>query len=79
LRRPGCDAVLVRQTTGRAILFCALSSAIGFGSLTLASNGGISSLGAACALGLGSMMLVSLVLLPLWRSTSGEERPRSDV
>lgn len=79
LRRSGWDAVAVRQTTGRAILFCALSSAVGFGSLTLASNGGISSLGAACALGLGSMMLVSLLLLPLWGTTSGEDRPGADV
>lgn len=79
LRRPEVDAVSVRRTTGRAILFCALSSAIGFGSLTLAGNGGISSLGAACALGLASMMLVSLVLLPEWGISSREDQPSSAV
>lgn len=66
LRREGGDIGKVRATTGRAVFFCALSSCIGFVSLTFASNGGIASLGLACALGLGAMMIVSVYLLPVW-------------
>ena len=66
LRREGGDIGKVRATTGRAVIFCALSSCIGFVSLTFASNGGIASLGLACALGLGAMMIVSVYLLPVW-------------
>lgn len=66
LRREGGDVGKVRATTGRAVIFCALSSCIGFVSLTFASNGGIASLGLACALGLGAMMIVAVYLLPAW-------------
>ena len=73
LRRENGDVAHVRATTGRAVVFCALSSCIGFASLTFASNGGIASLGLACALGLGSMMLVAVYLLPVWWQRWGQK------
>jgi uncharacterized protein len=72
LRREKGDVAHVRATTGRAVIFCALSSCIGFASLTFASNGGIASLGLACALGLGSMMMVAVYLLPVWWQRWGQ-------
>lgn len=66
MQREGGDIRAVRATTGRAVVFCALSSCIGFGALAFASNGGVSSLGLACALGLLVMMVVAVGLLPEW-------------
>ncbi len=66
MQRTGGDIALARSTTGRAVLFCGLSSMIGFGSLACASNGGLASLGIACSLGIAMTMLVALWLLPQW-------------
>ena len=49
LRRHGGVLTDVRQTVGRAILLCSVSSASGFGTLAFASNAGLSSLGRVCA------------------------------
>jgi predicted RND superfamily exporter protein len=50
--------------TGRAILIASLTTMIGFGSLALASHRGLSSLGIALLLGVGSCFLTSVVVLP---------------
>lgn len=66
MQRTGGDIALARAATGRAVLFCGLSSMIGFGSLAFAGNGGLSSLGIACSLGVAMTMLTALWLLPQW-------------
>jgi predicted exporter len=55
-------------TMGRVIFLCALSAAVGFGSISWASNYGLASLGRTCALGLAIDALVVVYLLPVaWR------------
>jgi predicted exporter len=69
LRRYGGDLPLVRQAVGRAILLCGISTACGFGTLGLASNAGLSSLGRVCAAGIVITCLISVFLLPAWWRT----------
>lgn len=66
LRRNAGDASRMRRTVGQAILLCALSTAAGFGTLALASNAGLASLGKVCATGIILAGLVSVFLLPAW-------------
>jgi len=66
LRRHHGDAVQVRNTIGRAILLCAASTAVGFGTLGFGSNAGVASLGRVCAVGVILVALVSVFLLPAW-------------
>jgi len=54
------------RSTGRAILLCAGTTIIGFGSLAFANNAGLASLGLTCALGVGCVLVVTLGLLPAW-------------
>jgi predicted exporter len=69
LRRYGGDLARVRQAVGRAILLCGVSTASGFGTLGLASNAGLSSLGRVCAAGIIITSLISVFLLPAWWRT----------
>ena len=67
LRREKGDAVSVMRSTGTAIAFCAVSTAIGFGSLTLASNRALAGLGWLAGGGILLLALLILGLLPgLW-------------
>jgi lauroyl/myristoyl acyltransferase len=66
LRRHEGDAMAVRRTTGRALLLCAGTTIVGFGSLTWAGNAGLASLGKICAAGVACVLFVSLCLLPGW-------------
>jgi uncharacterized protein len=66
LRRSDGDLAVIRIGVRKALLFCALSSLAGFGSLTLAGNAGLAGLGAVCALGIIFTMVVSLFFLPRW-------------
>ena len=67
LRRTGGDIQAVWQGVGLALLFCGCSTAVGFGSLAMASSVGLSSLGSLCALGVLLTMAGAVVLLPgLW-------------
>jgi len=51
-----------------AIIFCALSTAIGFGSLALANNKAMADLGLISAVGIMVMLILALTLLPgLWK------------
>jgi Predicted exporters of the RND superfamily len=55
-------------TMGKVVFLCALSAAVGFGSISWASNYGLASLGRTCALGLAIDALVVVYLLPAaWR------------
>jgi predicted RND superfamily exporter protein len=66
LRRHGGAREPVRRGIGRALLFCGISTAIGFGALSLANNAGLASLGKVCAAGILAVMMVAVFLLPGW-------------
>ena len=68
LRRDEGDVKAVLCSTGMAIIFCALSTAIGFGSLALANNKAMADLGLISAVGIMVMLTLALTLLPgLWK------------
>lgn len=66
LRRSGGALAPVRRGISQALLFCGLSTGVGFGSLAFASSEGLSSLGLVCALGIMLNMLAAIWLLPHW-------------
>ncbi len=66
LRRSGGELAPVRRGISRALLFCGLSTGVGFGSLAFASSEGLASLGLVCALGIMLNMLAAIWLLPHW-------------
>ena len=66
LRRHAGASEPVRTGIGRALFFCGISTAIGFGSLGLANNAGLASLGKVCASGILVTMAVAVFLLPGW-------------
>ena len=66
LRRNGGDVAAARHGIGKALIFCGLSSAIGFGSLATASAYGLASLGLVCGVGILVNMLAAVFLLPRW-------------
>lgn len=66
LRRDRRDGGQARAGVGKALIFCGLSSAIGFGSLATASAHGLASLGVVCALGILINLGVGVWLLPAW-------------
>lgn len=69
LRRSNGDRRRVYRTVGRAILLCGASTASGFGTLGMASNTGVASLGRVCAAGIIIISLTSVYLLPVWWRT----------
>ncbi|MEP4078815.1 MMPL family transporter [Haloferula sp.] len=64
VRRTGGDLRAVWNGTGKAVLFCGSSTAIGFGSLAFASNDALASLGMVAVLGILISMMVSILILP---------------
>lgn len=64
LRRSGGDIADVWNGTGKAVLFCGTSTAIGFGSLCFASNDALASMGQVAVTGILLCMLISVFLLP---------------
>ncbi|MBK1825749.1 MMPL family transporter [Haloferula rosea] len=64
LRRTGGDIKAVWNGTGKAVLFCGCSTAIGFGSLAFASIDALASLGKVAVVGILISMLVSVILVP---------------
>ncbi|MEO0415404.1 MAG: MMPL family transporter, partial [Verrucomicrobiota bacterium] len=66
LRRNNGDIGVVWRGIGKAIFFCGVSSAIGFGSLGFAAAKGLASLGIACATGILTILVISLCFLPQW-------------
>lgn len=67
LRRNGGDVAAMWHGTGKAVVFCGCSTAIGFGSLCFASNEAMASLGAVAVIGILASMGISVFLLPGWR------------
>ena len=75
LRRQGAQQSSIWRGVGLAITFCGLSSVIGFGSLTLANNDLLKSLGHICSLGVLTTMILSLLIIPpTWRTWNTQER-----
>lgn len=66
LRRGEGDATRARRGIGKALIFCGVSSAIGFGSLATASAHGLASLGIVCAAGILINMVIAVWLVPTW-------------
>lgn len=64
LRRNGGDVAAMWHGTGKAVIFCGVSTAIGFGSLCFASNDAMTSLGVVALIGILTTMAVSIFLLP---------------
>ena len=68
LRRSGGDFDKVWNGVGKAICFCGVSTAIGFGSLLFASNEMLRSMGLLCSLGVLLTTVLSVLVVPgLWK------------
>ncbi|MFK7909683.1 MAG: MMPL family transporter [Akkermansiaceae bacterium] len=68
LRRHEGDFSAVWQSVGKAICFCGLSTAVGFGSLLFASTEVLRSMGQLCCAGILLTMALSLLVIPgLWK------------
>jgi len=67
-QREGRTGSIIANSTGRAIFLSTATSMAGFGSLMVASHRGIFSIGSLLAVGVGSVLLASLTVLPalLW-------------
>ena len=68
LRRHQGDLTMAYRSVGRALVLCGATACAGFGSLAFSTNAGMGSLGQVCAAGIGSNMLISIFLLPIWWS-----------
>jgi len=67
LRRSEGDLVKVWNGVGKAIFFCGFSTVVGFGSLALASNQTLQSMGILCGAGVFLTMIFSVLVVPgLW-------------
>ena len=58
------DIFIAAKTTGGAILLSSFTSIIGFGSLILASNDAMISMGIVAVLGIAIFFMVALIVLP---------------
>jgi len=68
LRRHNGNMAHVRCGIGKALFFCGMTTATGFGSLLIASNQALTSMGAICSLGMLLVMITCIYLLPrLWK------------
>lgn len=66
----GSSAAEVRGALGPALIVCAGSSILGFGSLITASSSGLASMGVVCAAALVLNLLAALLVMPiLWQAT----------
>jgi len=74
LKRNGGDLAAMWHGTGKAVLFCGVSTAIGFGSLCFASNEAMASLGAVAVIGILASMAVSVFLLPHFIAPASDPR-----
>ena len=66
----GASAAEARGALGPALIVCAGSSILGFGSLITASSSGLASMGVVCAAALALNLLAALLVMPmLWQAT----------
>jgi predicted RND superfamily exporter protein len=64
LEEGGGPINLMEKSTGKAILISALTTMIGFGALMIAHHQGVASLGQLLTLGVGSALVVAVLVLP---------------
>jgi predicted RND superfamily exporter protein len=68
----GATAAEARGELGPALVVCAGSSMLGFGSLVTASSSGLASMGVVCAAALGLNLVAALLVMPwLWERWFG--------
>ncbi|MBT8044532.1 MAG: MMPL family transporter, partial [Verrucomicrobiae bacterium] len=68
LRRHADQPEKVWHGIGKALMFCGASTAIGFGSLAMASNEALAGMGTLCAIGIIITMICSVFVMPgAWR------------
>ncbi len=60
----GQGTPLILKSTGKAVTICSLTTMLGLGSLMVAEHRGIFSLGLLLTLGIGSILIASLTVLP---------------
>ncbi|MFQ5804705.1 MAG: MMPL family transporter, partial [Candidatus Methylomirabilales bacterium] len=79
-QQEGRKGPIIANSTGRAVFLSATTTMVGFGSLMVASHQGIFSLGFLLSVGVGSILLASLTVLPalLW-ALYGVERTTEQV
>lgn len=67
-QQEGARSSIIANSTGRAVCLSATTTMVGFGSLMVASHQGIFSLGFLLSVGVGSVLVASLTVLPalLW-------------
>ena len=72
-QREGGNDSIIANSTGRAVFLSASTTMVGFGSLMVANHRGIFSLGFLLSVGVGSILLASLTVLPalLWTIYGG--------
>ena len=64
----GASAAEARGSLGPALIVCAGSSILGFGSLITASSSGLAGMGVVCAAALALNLLAALLVMPMfWR------------
>jgi hypothetical protein len=74
LRRVDGDSQAVMRSTGMAVFFCSVTTALGFGSLAMASTPALADLGLVVAFGILTLASLSMWVLPgLWQWL---QRPR---
>jgi predicted RND superfamily exporter protein len=78
LRRCEGDFVRVWNGVGKGILFCGLSTVVGFGSLAFASNEMLQTMGIFCSVGVFLTMSLSVLVVPvvwqwLWKAPADAE------
>ena len=73
-RTPG----ILARSTGKAVLVSGLTAIAGFGSLIIAKDRGIHSLGCVMATGIAACMLAGLTFLPALLNLLGQRRPLID-
>jgi hopanoid biosynthesis associated RND transporter like protein HpnN len=73
-RTPG----ILARSTGKAVLVSGLTAIAGFGSLIIAKDRGIHSLGSVMAAGIATCMIAGLTLLPALLNLLGRWRPLID-
>ncbi|HWD19278.1 MAG TPA: MMPL family transporter [Verrucomicrobiae bacterium] len=73
LRRHRGDIAAVHREIGVALTLSCATTAIGFGSLAWAGNGGLASLGRICALGICCAGFIAIFLLPFWWTRWGAD------
>ncbi|MEJ6572262.1 MAG: MMPL family transporter [Akkermansiaceae bacterium] len=80
LRRHASEPEKVWHGIGKALMFCGVSTAIGFGSLSMASNKALAGMGSLCAIGIVLTMICSVFVMPgVWRIIHRKNLAKSGI